>query len=196
MEMVQEVKRQFDTFEGVELVQEVKRQFDTFEGLLAGTPGHKEPDHATCIQISTNASLKEMILPGLLVIASPIVVGGLFGVQAVSGMLVGSITSAVQLAISQSNTGGAWDNAKKYVEKGQVVIGGVVQGKGSELHKAAVAGDTVGDPLKDTSGPALNIVMKLMAILSLVFADFFMSINCGKGLLNVSTTLKIAENAK
>merc|ERR1719420_2012524 len=187
MEMVQEVKRQFDTFEGVELVQEVKRQFDTFEGLLAGTPGHKEPDHATCIQISTNASLKEMILPGLLVIASPIVIGAVFGVQAVSGMLVGSITSAVQLAISQSNTGGAWDNAKKYVEKGQVVVDGVVQRKGSELHKAAVCGDTVGDPLKDTSGPALNIVMKLMAILSLVFTDFFMSQNCGKGMLNIAS---------
>jgi inorganic pyrophosphatase len=87
------------------------------------------------------------------------------------------------MAISSSNTGGAWDNAKKYVEKGSVSIDGVVQGKGSELHKAAVVGDTVGDPLKDTSGPALNIVMKLMAILSLVFADFFLSINNGKGLL-------------
>merc|ERR1711966_141774 len=92
-----------------------------------------------------------------------------------------------QMAISSSNTGGAWDNAKKYVEKGSVSIDGVVQGKGSELHKAAVVGDTVGDPLKDTSGPALNIVMKLMAILSLVFADFFLSINCGKGLLNISS---------
>merc|ERR1711966_203498 len=90
-----------------------------------------------------------------------------------------------QMAISSSNTGGAWDNAKKYVEKGSVSIDGVVQGKGSELHKAAVVGDTVGDPLKDTSGPALNIVMKLMAILSLVFADFFHSINEGKGLFKL-----------
>merc|ERR1711968_224903 len=117
-------------------------------------------------------------------------IGAVFGVQAVSGMLVGSITSAVQLAISQSNTGGAWDNAKKYVEKGCVKVEDsegrrVVQGKGTEIHKAAVIGDTVGDPLKDTSGPALNIVMKLQAILSLVFADFFMSVNCGKGMMNV-----------
>merc|ERR1712022_17634 len=139
-----------------------------------------------CIQISTNASLKEMVLPGLLVIASPIVVGAVFGVEAVAGMLVGSIASAAQLAISQSNTGGAWDNAKKYVEKGQVVVNGVVQGKGTELHKAAVAGDAVGDPLKDTSGPALNIVMKLMAILSLVFADSFKSINEGHGAFKIS----------
>merc|ERR1719450_208619 len=105
-------------------------------------------------------------------------------------MLVGSITSAVQLAISQSNTGGAWDNAKKYVEKGQVVVNGIVQGKGSELHKAAVAGDPVGDPLKDTSGPALNIVMKLQSILALVFADFFMSLNCGQGYLNIPHSAK------
>ena len=98
-------------------------------------------------------------------------------------MLAGAIVSSIQMAISSSNTGGAWDNTKKYVEKGSVSIDGVVQGKGSELHKAAVVGDTVGDPLKDTSGPALNIVMKLMAILSLVFADFFLSINNGKGLL-------------
>lgn len=128
-----------------------------------------------------------MIAPGLLVILTPIAVGAIFGIQAVAGLLIGAITSSVQLAISQSNTGGAWDNAKKYVEKGKVVVDGVVQGKGSELHKAAVCGDTVGDPLKDTSGPALNIVMKLMAILALVFGDFFMSLNCGKGLLNISS---------
>merc|ERR1711998_27897 len=104
----------------MEMVMEVKRQFAEIPGLLEGTPGHGAPDHAKCIQISTNASLKEMVLPGLMVIASPIVVGAVFGVEAVAGMLVGSITSAVQLAISQSNTGGAWDNAKKYVEKGEV----------------------------------------------------------------------------
>merc|ERR1711908_240577 len=143
--------------------------------------------------ISTNASLKEMVAPGLLVILSPIACGTVFGVMGVSGMLVGAITSAVQLAISQSNTGGAWDNAKKYVEKGQVVIDRVVQGKGTELHKAAVAGDTVGDPLKDTSGPALNIVMKLQAIISLVFADFFMSLNCGQGLLDIPHSHKIQK---
>merc|ERR1711907_562978 len=167
----------------MEMVQEVKRQFETIEGLLEGRPGHAPPDHAKCIAISTNASLREMVLPGLLVILSPIIVGSLFGVEAVSGLLIGSLTSGVQLAISQSNTGGAWDNAKKYVEKGKVKTteedGTVkVHGKGSDVHKAAVAGDTVGDPLKDTSGPALNILMKLQAIISLVFADFFMSINC------------------
>jgi inorganic pyrophosphatase len=100
-------------------------------------------------------------------------------------MLAGAIVSSIQMAISSSNTGGAWDNAKKYVEKGQVFVDGVAQRKGSEIHKAAVVGDTVGDPLKDTSGPALNIVMKLMAILALVFADFFKSINSGKGLFDL-----------
>ena len=149
-----------------EMVKEVKRQFDTIPGLLEGTPGHAPPDHAKCIAISTQASLREMILPGLLVIATPIATGVVFGTSAVAGLLSGAISSAIQMAISSSNTGGAWDNAKKYVEKGCVLVDGVVQGKGSEIHKAAVCGDTVGDPLKDTSGPALNIVMKLMAILS------------------------------
>mmetsp|Transcript_7226 Transcript_7226/g.19669 ORF Transcript_7226/g.19669 Transcript_7226/m.19669 type:complete len:820 (-) Transcript_7226:198-2657(-) len=171
------------------MVKEVARQFAEIPGLLQGTPGHGPPDHAKCIKISTDASLKEMIAPGLLVILSPIIVGTLLGVRAVAGLLVGSLVSGVQLAISQSNTGGAWDNAKKYVEKGcvSILVDGepVAQRKGSELHKAAVCGDTVGDPLKDTSGPAINIVMKLQAIISLVFADYFMSINGGKGLFNV-----------
>jgi len=172
------------------MVKEVKHQFETIPGLLQGTPGHGAPDHARCIKISTDASLREMILPGLLVIFSPILTGFLFGIEAVSGLLVGALISGVQLAISQANTGGAWDNAKKYVEKGCVKIqlsNGEyqVQGKGTDLHKAAVCGDTVGDPLKDTSGPALNILMKLMAIISLVHADFFASINRGQGLLNI-----------
>jgi len=172
----------------MEMVHEVARQFRDIPGLLEGSPGHAPPDHAKCIAISTNASLREMVLPGLLVILSPIIVGSLFGVEAVSGLLIGSLTSGVQLAISQSNTGGAWDNAKKYVEKGKVKDGeGVVQGKGSDVHKAAVTGDTVGDPLKDTSGPALNILMKLQAIISLVFADFFMSIHGGRGAFCVSS---------
>lgn len=174
----------------MEMVKEVKRQFATIPGLLEGLPGHGPPDHAKCIKISTDASLREMILPGLLVILSPILTGTFLGVHAVSGLLVGALTSGVQLAISQSNTGGAWDNAKKYVEKGCVSIEEkdgklIVQGKGSDIHKAAVIGDTVGDPLKDTSGPALNILMKLMAIISLVFGDFFKSINNGRGIFNV-----------
>ncbi|KAK3284714.1 hypothetical protein CYMTET_7650 [Cymbomonas tetramitiformis] len=201
----------------MEMVKEVKRQFDTIEGLLLGTPGHGPPDHAKCIKISTDASLKEMVAPGLLVILSPVLTGTFFGVEAVVGLLGGGLVSGVQLAISASNTGGAWDNAKKYVEKGELYIpvpkrhpapgdpemgpftGELVRGrdgsqemvmekqkKGSECHKAAVVGDTVGDPLKDTSGPALNILMKLMAIISLVFCDFFMSINNGKGYFNVA----------
>jgi inorganic pyrophosphatase len=166
-----------------EMVKEVARQFREIPGLLEGTPGHAPPDHAKCIEISTDASLREMIAPAVLVMTAPLAFGILLGNAPVAGMLAGAIVSSIQMAISSSNTGGAWDNAKKYVEKGSVSIDGVVQGKGSELHKAAVVGDTVGDPLKDTSGPALNIVMKLMAILSLVFADFFLSINNGKGLL-------------
>jgi len=178
----------------MEMVKEVKFQFATIPGLLEGAPGHGAPDHARCIKISTDAALREMVPPGLLVILSPILTGYFLGVEAVCGLLIGSIISAVQLAISQSNTGGAWDNAKKYVEKGCVKIEDkdgrkVVMGKGTEIHKAAVVGDTVGDPLKDTSGPALNIVMKLQAIISLVFADFFLSVNCGKGFFNLTSPL-------
>ena len=116
-----------------------------------------------------------MVAPGALIIFTPLLTGFFFGVHALAGLLAGSLFSSVQMAISQSNSGGAWDNAKKYIETG------VFGGKGSDAHKAAVVGDTVGDPLKDTSGPALNIVMKLMAILSLVFADFFVSHSLAKG---------------
>jgi len=202
------------------------------------------PSTPRCIDISTKASLREMVPPGLLVIGTPLMVGIFFGSDAVAGLLAGAISSSVQLAISASNTGGSWDNAKKYVERNQVwlprvdrntgellplpeegdfkdefdqetgellpkffycvkhrgvwkhngkqagedpksTIKRLLHGKNSEVHKAAVAGDTVGDPLKDTSGPALNIVMKLMAILSLVFADFFHGINNGGGLLGL-----------
>lgn len=200
----------------MEMVKEVKRQFDTIPGLLEGTPGHAPPDHARCIKISTDASLREMVPPAALVILAPIVTGTFFGVRAVTGLLAGGLASGVQLAISASNTGGAWDNAKKFVEKGGLYIdvpkrerahsdpvegpytGAIVrnvdgspqmvsirQRKGSECHKAAVVGDTVGDPLKDTSGPAVNILMKLSAIISLVFCDFFMSINGGRGVFLV-----------
>lgn len=124
----------------------------------------EEPDYKRCVAISTKASLKEMIAPGCLVMLAPLVTGYIFGVDAVAGVLAGGLVSGVQMAISASNTGGAWDNAKKYIEKGNF------GGKGSSAHKAGVVGDTVGDPLKDTSGPSLNILMKLMAIISLVFA--------------------------
>lgn len=114
-----------------------------------------------------------MIAPAALVLVTPFVFGVLFGPLAVAGLLPGAIVSGVAMALSSANSGGAWDNAKKYVEGGHLVINGVVKGKGTEEHKAAVVGDTVGDPLKDTSGPALNILIKLMAIFSLVFAKFF-----------------------
>ena len=212
---------------------------------LNGPGAVPKPDYKKCIEIATNASLREMIAPGLLVIMSPILCGLFFGVEAVSGLLAGSLASSVQLAISMSNTGGAWDNAKKYCEKGELngwfaaeqvdaerwkdiaeknhgnravkqgnqdiksflndmeksnpakynaILAGEepiittngnsvkYAGKKSDAHAACVVGDTVGDPLKDTSGPALNIVMKLMAIISVVFADFFVSVNCGNGL--------------
>merc|ERR1712013_905977 len=130
------------------------------------TEGKVEPDYTQCIKISTDASLREMLAPGALVILSPIVAGLGFGKNACAGLLSGALVSSVQLAISMSNTGGAWDNSKKYIS-----AGGLGKGfqKGSEAHKNSVTGDTVGDPLKDTSGPALNIVMNLTAIISLVF---------------------------
>jgi len=171
-----------------QMVVEVSRQFRETPGLLEGTPGVK-PDYTRCITISTDASLEEMILPGALVMLSPIVAGTFFGVYAVMGLLAGGMVSGVQMAISSSNTGGAWDNAKKYIEKAPK--GGELGGKGSDIHKAAVVGDTVGDPLKDTSGPALNILMKLMAIISLVFADYFVQINHGKGLFKTGKTIDV-----
>merc|ERR1712031_18500 len=128
--------------------------------------GEMQPDYQRCILISTKASLREMIAPGALVILSPLVAGFGFGKNATAGLLSGALVSSVQLAISMSNTGGAWDNSKKYISAGGL---GKEFCKGSEAHKNSVTGDTVGDPLKDTSGPALNIVMKLTAIISLVF---------------------------
>jgi inorganic pyrophosphatase len=168
-----------------EMVKEVKRQFDTIPGLLTGEPGHAPADYNRCVAISTQAALREMVPPAILIMSGPLIVGILFGTAAVAGFITGCITSSVQLAIAASNTGGAWDNAKKFIEKGGAMIDGVQQRKGSDMHKAAVVGDTVGDPLKDTSGPSLNIVMKLTVILALVFADFFRAINGGHGLFNI-----------
>ena len=135
--------------------------------------GSVPPDYDSCIKIATEASIKDMIAPGALVVVSPILVGFVFGSRAVCGLLAGTIVSGVQIAISMSNTGGAWDNAKKYIEAGLLIHKGEVMAKKSEAHKAAVVGDTVGDPLKDTSGPSINILIKLMAITSLVFAEAF-----------------------
>ena len=147
-----------------EMILEIKRQAD------AGLIEAKTPEHGKCIDISTKASLKEMVVPGLMVIIAPLLVGFVFGPLAVAGLLTGAIVSGIQMAISAANTGGAWDNAKKYIEAGKL---GEDHRKGTETHKAAVIGDTVGDPLKDTSGPSLNILIKLMAIISLVFGSFF-----------------------
>ncbi|XP_027163901.1 pyrophosphate-energized vacuolar membrane proton pump-like [Coffea eugenioides] len=156
----------------LKMVEEVRRQFNTMPGLIEGT---RKPDYATCVKISTDASLKEMIPPGALVMLTPLIAGTLFGVETLAGLLAGSLVSGVQVAISASNTGGAWDNAKKYIEAGASEHARTLGPKGSDAHKAAVIGDTVGDPLKDTSGPSLNILIKLMAVESLVFAPFFAS---------------------
>jgi len=152
------------------MVEEVRRQFNTMTGIMEGTT---KPDYKRCVAISTNASLKEMGPPGALVLLTPVIVGILFGPQTLAGVLAGALVSGVQMAISASNTGGAWDNAKKYLEAGHTEHARSIGGKKSDAHKAAVVGDTVGDPLKDTSGPALNILIKLMAVESLVFAPFF-----------------------
>ena len=146
------------------MIEEVRHQFKTIPGIMEGTG---KPDYAKCVAISTQAALREMIAPGVLIMGTPLIVGFLFGVEAVAGVLAGSLVCGGVLAIASSNSGGAWDNAKKYIEAGNL------GGKGSEEHKAAVVGDTVGDPLKDTSGPSLNILIKLSAILSLVFAPCF-----------------------
>lgn len=146
------------------MIQEVRRQFKSDAGIMAGT---SKPDYAQCVAISTQASLKEMIVPALMAVIAPIVVGIVLGSAALGGMLAGALITGVLLAIMMSNAGGAWDNAKKYVESG------VYGGKGSETHKAAVIGDTVGDPFKDTSGPSLNILIKLMTIVAVVFAPIF-----------------------
>ncbi len=144
-----------------QMIEEVRRQFREDKGIMAGT---SKPDYAKCVDISTAAALKEMVLPGLLAIASPLAVGLLLGKEALGGMLGGALSAGVLMAIMMSNAGGAWDNAKKYVEEGNF------GGKGSEVHKATVVGDTVGDPFKDTSGPSINILIKLMTIVAVVFA--------------------------
>jgi K(+)-stimulated pyrophosphate-energized sodium pump len=146
------------------MIEEVRRQFRTKKGILDGT---EAPDYASCVDISTRAALREMLLPGILAVAVPIVVGKVAGVEALGGLLAGALVTGVLLAIFMANAGGAWDNAKKFIE------GGAYGGKGSDAHKAAVVGDTVGDPFKDTSGPSINILIKLMCIVSLVFVQFF-----------------------
>ncbi|MBR4683310.1 MAG: sodium-translocating pyrophosphatase [Spirochaetia bacterium] len=150
-----------------QMIEEVRRQFREDKGIMAGT---SKPDYKRCVSISTGAALKEMIMPGVMAIVAPIAVGIILGPAALGGMLAGSLAAGVLLAIMMANAGGAWDNAKKYIE------GGAYGGKGSETHKAAVVGDTVGDPFKDTSGPSINILIKLMTIIAVVFAPLFVQI--------------------
>ena len=147
-----------------QMIEEVRRQFKANPKIMEGT---EKPDYAKCVDISTAAALKEMVIPGLLAVVSPILVG-LWSVEALGGLLAGALVAGVLLAIMMANAGGAWDNAKKYIEEGHH------GGKGSEAHKAAVVGDTVGDPFKDTSGPSINILIKLMTIVSVVFLPLFM----------------------
>ena len=148
------------------MVAEVRRQFREIPGLMEGTA---KPDSARCVDISTRAALREMLLPGITAVLAPVLVGRFLGVEALGGMLAGATVTGVLMALFMANAGGAWDNAKKYIE------GGAHGGKGSDPHKAAVVGDTVGDPFKDTSGPSLNILIKLMSVVSLVLASWFIS---------------------
>ena len=149
------------------MIEEVRRQFREIPGIMEGK---SKPDYTKCVDISTKAALREMIIPGVMAVVAPNIIGFLLGTEAVGGMLAGSLVTGVMMAIFMSNAGGAWDNAKKYIENGNH------GGKGSEAHKAAVVGDTVGDPFKDTSGPAINILIKLMTIVALVFSSVFIGI--------------------
>ena len=149
------------------MISEVRRQFREKPGIMQGT---EKPDYRTCVSISTHAALREMIVPGVLAVLAPLVIGLLLGAESLGGLLAGALVSGVMMAIFMSNSGGAWDNAKKYIEEGHH------GGKGSDTHKAAVVGDTVGDPFKDTSGPSINILIKLMTVIALVFAPLIVAV--------------------
>jgi K(+)-stimulated pyrophosphate-energized sodium pump len=148
------------------LIEEIRRQFKEIPGLMEGKA---RPEYARCVDISTKAALKEMVIPGLMAVVVPLAVGLIpfLGREALGGLLAGALVTGVLQAINMANAGGAWDNAKKFIEAGNL------GGKGSDSHKAAVVGDTVGDPFKDTAGPSLNILIKLMSIVALVFAPLF-----------------------
>jgi K(+)-stimulated pyrophosphate-energized sodium pump len=143
------------------MINEIRRQFKEIPGLLEG---NAEPDTAKCIDIATSAALKKMLIPGIIAVSAPPLVGFILGPESLGGMLAGGLLACVLMALFMANAGGAWDNAKKYIEKGNL------GGKGTDTHTAAVVGDTVGDPFKDTSGPSMNILINVMAIVSLVIA--------------------------
>jgi len=147
------------------MVEEVRRQFREMPGILEGKD---EPDYKRCVDISTIGALREMVIPSIIIIISPFIIAFVFGKDGLGGFLAGSLISGALLAIFMANSGGAWDNAKKLIEKG------MFGGKGSDAHKASIVGDTVGDPFKDTAGPSINILLKLMSIISLVFLPFFL----------------------
>ena len=149
------------------MIEEVRRQFKEDPGILKG---ESRPDYTSCVGISTTAALREMLVPGIIAVAAPLAMGICLGTDALGGLLAGALLTGVLMAVFMANAGGAWDNAKKYIE------GGSHGGKGSEPHKAAVVGDTVGDPFKDTSGPSINILIKLMTVVSLVFAPLFLTV--------------------
>jgi len=180
MSMIEEVRRQFRDIPELKAALEVMKKGDESKWSDADKTtyeaGLDKAEHGRCVEISTQSAIKEMILPGLLAIVSPIIIGLIgnqfnMGPETLGGLLAGVTVSGVAMAIFQSNAGGAWDNAKKMIEEG-VEINGEKYGKGSDVHKAAVVGDTVGDPFKDTSGPSLNILIKLMSVVSLVIAPF------------------------
>lgn len=150
------------------IIEEVRRQFKTIKGLMQGKA---KGDSKKCVDIATQAALRQMILPSLIAVVIPVLVGVVLGVEALGGLLAGSMVCGVLLAIMMANSGGAWDNAKKYIEVGNF------GGKGSDAHKAAVVGDTVGDPFKDTAGPSMNILIKLMSVVALVFVPLFLMLH-------------------
>ncbi len=166
------------------MVDEVRRQFREIPGIMEGTA---KPDSARCVDISTKAALREMILPGVTAVLAPFLVGSILGVEALGGLLAGATVTGVLMALFMANSGGAWDNAKKLIE------GGAHGGKGSDAHKAAVVGDTVGDPFKDTSGPSLNILIKLMSVVSLVLAPFFLRLQGDEGGVGVGRLLEALQ---
>jgi len=173
MSMIEEVRRQFRDIPELKAALEILNKGDasswSTEDKATYELGLDKAEHGRCVEISTQSAIKEMVLPGILAITTPVIVGFIFGPETLGGLLAGVTVCGVLMAIFQSNSGGAWDNAKKMIEEG-IEVNGQSYGKGSDAHKAAVVGDTVGDPFKDTSGPSLNILIKLMSVVSLVIA--------------------------